>query len=119
MVFFSDEDLSSIKAVNCEPRCRQTAKISRAECIIATVCRVCRAWRNGLSLYLGAGGVFIGGHRREDSRGDIVKNREKDKLSGRITDTQGKMRNFVIDGLRCSGLLSDPVLTFFIFFLGS
>lgn len=67
----------------------------------------------------GQGGVFIGGHRREDSRGDIVKNREKDKLSGRITDTQGKMRNFVIDCLRCSGLLSDPVLTFFIFFLGS
>lgn len=48
-----------------------------------------------------------------------MKNREKDKLSGRITDTQGKRRNFVIDGLRCSGLLSDPVLTFFIFFLGS
>lgn len=46
-----------------------------------------------------------------------MKNREKDKLSGRITDTQGKMRNYVIDGLRCSGLLSDPVWTFFIFFL--
>lgn len=94
MLFFSDEDLSSIKAVNCEPRCRQTAKISRAECIIATVCRVCRAWRNGLSLYLGAGGVFIGGHRREDSRGGYCEESRKRQTIGQDYRYTGKDEEF-------------------------
>lgn len=57
----------------------------------STVCGVCRAWKNGLSLLWGQG-VFIGGQVREDNMGLLLRTERKEADLHREQDHKAGFR---------------------------